>query len=166
MVDDTPTADDAVPIGAMSGDLTVELWTRRPVCGPRTVVIDRLSRLRAAGVLTDFAVETWPEELPVPDSSDRSDLLARVDRFEEWARGHGLSLRPPFETRTASLLVGADETVLMTPMVLAAAYDDGDLVGVYPCSDDGRTWTVTQFLDALDPEADGSAVAVASNASS
>jgi hypothetical protein len=156
MVDDTPTGSATdLPIGSMTGDLRVELWTRQPVSGPRTAVIDRLRRLRTAGVLTDFTVNTWPEEIPVGEQRDRSDLLETIERFQQWARGHGLGLQPALETRPASLLVGADETVLVTPMVLVSVYDDDELVGVFPCSHEHRVWTVTAVLDALDPETDG-----------
>jgi len=144
--DDTGSTD--------AGTLEVDLWTRRPVCGPRTTAIDRLGRLRSAGAVEDFSVETWPDEVTVRDGEGRHEVLALVERFESWAETAGVSVRPPFETRTASLLVGDSETVLRTPMLLAAAYDGGDLAGVYPCTDSDHTWTVAQFLDVVDPEAD------------
>ncbi|WP_135302042.1 HTH domain-containing protein [Haloarcula amylovorans] len=137
---------------SVSDGLTVDLWTRRPVCGPRTTVIDRLSSLRTAGTLDDFAVTTWPEEIVVSGRTNHSRLLDTVDGFEEWAAENGLTLRPPFETRTASLLVGGSKEVLTTPMMLAAAYEDGELVGVYPCTDGERTWTIGEFLDALEDD--------------
>jgi len=129
------------------------LWTRRPVCGPRTTVIDRLSALHTSGVIDDFSVKTWPEEITLTRKNRESDRLETIDRLEQWAADHGLSLRPPFETRTSSLLVGGSEEVLLTPMLLLAVYEDGELVGVYPCTDGQYTWTVTEFLDGL--EADG-----------
>ena len=136
--------------------LRVELWVRRPVCGPRTTVIDRLSALRTAGVLADFDVTTWPEEIALTGDDRQDELLSTIERFEDWAADRGLSLRPPFETRTASLLVGDSEDVLTTPMLLAAAYEDGDLVGIYPCTDGTETWTVQEFLDALEADTERS----------
>jgi hypothetical protein len=133
-----------------TGRFTVDLWVRRPVCGPRTTVLDRLSALRTAGVLDDFNVTTWPEELPLTGDNRQEDLLDTIEGFEDWAADRGLSLRPPFETRTASLLVGDSEDVLTTPMLLAAAYEGGDLVGIYPCTDGTNTWTIPEFLDALE----------------
>lgn len=130
------------------GGIEVVLWTRRPVCGPRTTVIDRLGELRTRGVLANFRVETWPEEVVVGEA-DGHEVLDRFEAFEAWADEHGLSVRPPFETRTASLLVGSSREVLVTPMVVAAVHEDGDLVGVYPCTDGDRTWTVEAFLDVL-----------------
>jgi hypothetical protein len=151
MSDKTPRSETAVEVGG-STDLEVALWTRRPVCGPRTTVIDRLSSLRTKGVLADFTVTTWPDEVAISERNQQSELLETIETYEAWAEDRGLSLRPPFETRTASLLVGGSEEVLTTPVLLAAAYDDGDLVGVYPCSDGTRTWTIPEFLDALEKD--------------
>ena len=134
--------------------LELTLWTRRPVCGPRTTIIDRLSALRTAGAIEDFTINTWPEEIGLDGMGQESEILETIDRFEQWAADHGLSLRPPFETRTSSLLVGGSEEVLLTPMLLAAVYEDGDLIGVYPCTDGEYTWTVTEFLDGLAADAE------------
>lgn len=131
-------------------ELEVDLWVRRPVCGPRTTAIDRLGTLRTMGVLADFSVTTWPEEIVLTGPNRQDDLLDTVESFEDWAADHGLSLRPPFETRTASMLVGDSEEVLTTPMMLAVARDDGDIVGIYPCTDGTETWTVEAFLDGIE----------------
>lgn len=136
------------------GGLHVALWTRRPVCGPRTTVIDRLSSLRTKAVLTDFSVTTWPDEVVISGRNRRSELLETVETFEAWAADNDLSLRPPFETRTASLLVGGSKEVLTTPMMLAVAYEDGDVAGIYPCTDGTETWTISDFLDALESDAE------------
>lgn len=139
-----------------TGSLEVELWVRRPVCGPRTTVIDRLGALRTAGTIDDFSVTSWPEEIALTGDDRQEELLSTIERFEDWATDRGLSLRPPFETRTASLLVGDSEDVLTTPMLLAAAYEGGELVGVYPCTDGTETWTIQEFLDALEADAERS----------
>jgi len=138
-----------------SAGYRVNLWVRRPVCGPRTTVIDRLSSHTAADVLADFSVTTWPEEIVLTGRNRQSELLETIERFESWAADHGLSLRPPFETRTASLLVGESEDVLTTPMMLAAAYEGDELVGIYPCTDGSKTWTISEFLDGLEAGEDG-----------
>jgi hypothetical protein len=140
----------------LSGEnLEIELWVRRPVCGPRTTVIDRLGSLRASGELSEFSVTTWPEEIVLTGQNRQDGLLDTIEAFESWAADHGLSLRPPFETRTASLLVGDSEDVLVTPMMLAAAYEDGDLVGIYPCTDGTETWTIPEFLDGIETGLEG-----------
>ena len=139
--DDTPRA---------TGALEVELWVRRPVCGPRTTVIDRLSSLRSDGTLSDFSVTTWPDEVVLTGRNRQSDLLSTIETFETWAGKRGLTLRPPFQTRRASLLVGGSTEVLKTPMLLAAVYHGEEVVGVYPCNDGDVTWTVSDLLDALE----------------
>ena len=131
-------------------DIEVDLWVRRPVCGPRTTVIDRLGALRTRGVVEDFSVSTWPEEIVLTGENRQDGLLETVETFEDWAADHGLSLRPPFETRTASLLVGDSQEVLTTPMLLAVAREDGDIAGIYPCTDGTETWTVEEFLDGIE----------------
>jgi hypothetical protein len=133
-----------------SDEFVAVLWTRRPVCGPRSTVIDRLSALRSEGALDDFEVQTWPEEVALSESSRDEQVLDVVDTLEQWAAAHDLSLRPPFERRTASLLVGGSETVLTTPMMLLAVYEGGDLRGVYPCTDGDQTWTIMSYLDAVE----------------
>ncbi|MDS0281032.1 HTH domain-containing protein [Haloarcula onubensis] len=142
--------------GENDTDLEVDLWVRRPVCGPRTTVIDRLSELRTAGALADFDVTTWPEEIALTGDNRQEALLETIEGFEDWAADRGLSLRPPFETRTASRLVGDSEDVLRTPMLLAAAYEGDELVGIYPCTDGTETWTIPAFLDALEAGEDHS----------
>ena len=116
-------------VGSGGTDLQVDLWVRRPVCGPRTTVIDRLSSLCASGPVADFSVTTWPEEIALTGSNRQEELLETIEGFEDWAADRGLSLRPPFETRTVSRLVGGSEDVLTTPMLLAAAYRDDDVDG-------------------------------------
>lgn len=140
-----PTAKSEEP----TGGLQITLWTRRPVCGRRAVAINRLSELGAAGTIDDFEVETWPDEVMISGSNEHSDLLATIERFEQWAAEQGVSLRPPFELRTVGSLVGESREVLATPMLLAVVHDDGGLAGVYPCTDGDRTWAVTELFDAL-----------------
>lgn len=135
-------------------DPEVVLWTRRPVCGSRTVVVDRLSELRSSGAIADFSVEIWPDEVVVSGRGRHAELLETVERFEAWAADRGVSLRPPFETRTSALLVGGSEEVLTMPMTVAAVHEGGELVGVYSCSDGDRTWTIAAFLDALEARED------------
>jgi hypothetical protein len=140
---------------SVGGEIAVRLWSRRPVCGPRTTAIDQFTELAASGAIDDFEVQTWPEEVPVVPESEHGEVLATIDRYEQWAQEHGLSLRPPLETRTSSLLVGGSTEVLRLPMIAVAVYADDDLAGVYPCTDGETTWSVTDCIDALtaDPTA-------------
>ena len=135
--------------GDGGGGVRMVLWTRRPVCGSRTEIIDRLSALRSSGAIDTFAVQTWPDEVVLSEQTRHDRLVETYQQFREWAEGSGLSIAPPFERRTVTTLVGRREEVLTVPMLCLAVYDDG-LCGVYPCSDGDRTWTVPDYLDAYE----------------
>jgi hypothetical protein len=152
MSEEMQRSDEHTSDGVVGGEIAVQLWSRRPVCGPRTTAIDRFTELAGAGVIDDFDVQTWPEEVPVSQESGHGDVLETVEWYEQWANEQGLSLRPPFETRTSSLLVGRSTEVLRLPMLAVAVYADDDLAGVYPCSDGGTTWSVTDCIGALASE--------------
>lgn len=132
-----------------SDGIQLVLWTRRPVCGPRTDVIDRLSSIRSDGVIDDFTVETWPDEVAISEHTEHARVIEVYKEYLFWADEHDLSITPPFERRTASSLVGGEEDVLTVPIMCLAVYDDC-LRGVYPCSDKNRTWSVTDYLDAFE----------------
>jgi|AntRauTorcE11898_2_1112593.scaffolds.fasta_scaffold59424_1 hypothetical protein len=125
------------------------LWTRRPVCGPRTDVIDRLSNMRANDAIDEFTVETWPDEVAISEHTEHARVVEVYKEYLLWAEEHDLSITPPFERRTASSLVGGKEDVLTVPIMCLAVYDDG-LCGVYPCSGENRTWNVADYLDAYE----------------
>ncbi|MHB9288494.1 HTH domain-containing protein [Halobacteriales archaeon Cl-PHB] len=135
-----------------AGDRLV-LWTRRPVCGRPTAVIDRLGALRSAGSIADFAVETWPAEVRVEGETPSGQAIDAFERFEAWADANGLSIRPPFEVKTVSPMVAPDRTVLRLPMLCLAVYEGSDLYGVYPCSDASTTYRITDCLEAYDADA-------------
>lgn len=136
--------------GETSGTATVSmtLRTRTPVCGPRTDVINRLSELRTAGRIETFEVQTWPDELVLSETEVTDPTVETFERFEAWATERGLSVRPAFDVRTVSSLIGNDREVLTLPMMSLAVSVDDELVGVFPCSDGERTWTVEDCLDA------------------
>lgn len=144
----TAENDDDVEQSTTDG-AAAQLWVRRPVCGARTTVVDRLGALRSAGVVDDVAIETWPDEVVLDDENDQR-IPEQVATLETWAMENDLSLRPPFETRTVSPLVGASRDVLTLPVMTLAIRDSEGLTGVYPCSDGDRTLTVTDYLDACE----------------
>jgi len=151
--DETSAASQSHSGGFDEDGVVMRLWTRRPVCGPRTEIIDRLSALSAADSLADFEIETWPDEVSLGEYTEHSRVVETYEVFSEWAAETGVSITPPFERRTATSLVGRTEDVLRVPMLCLAVYDDG-LCGVYPCSDGDRTYSVADYLDAYEA-ADG-----------
>ena len=107
------------------GEVTMTLRTRTPVCGARTTVINRLGRLRAAGVIEEFEVQTWPDEVVLSDGATTDDAVQTFERFERWADERGVSVRPAFDVRTLSSLVGRSREVLTLPMMSLAVSADG-----------------------------------------
>jgi hypothetical protein len=147
----TDTLDEtaATDLEGESEGVQMVLWTRRPVCGPRTNVIDRLSSLHADDALADFTVETWPDEVALSEHTEHARVVEVYKEYLLWAEEHDLSITPPFERRTASSLVGGSEDVLTVPIMCLAVYDDG-LSGVYPCTGEERTYSVADYLDAFE----------------
>lgn len=144
-------ADDAEPTETPTAEgVSMVLWTRRPVCGPRTDVIDRLSRLDSVGDVAAFDVQTWPGEVVLDEHTEHTTVVERFEAFRSWAADRGLTITPPFERRAVTSLVGQQREVLTVPMMCLAVYEDGDLRGVYPCSDGERTWRVTDALDSYE----------------
>jgi hypothetical protein len=126
------------------------LWTRRPVCGPRTSVIDRLSSMAAADAIGGFSVETWPDELPVSEHTEHSQVVERYKEFLMWAEENDRSITPPFQRRTVSPLIGESRDVLTLPIMCLAVYEDDSLAGVYPNTDGDETTSVVDYLERYD----------------
>lgn len=141
------TGSTEVP--AVNG-VSMVLWTRRPVCGPRTDVIDRLSRLDSNGDVAAFDIQTWPGKVVLDEHTEHATVVERFEAFRSWADDRGVTVMPPFERRAVTSLVGQKREVLTVPMMCLAVYEDGDLRGVYPCSDGDRTWRVTDALDSYE----------------
>jgi len=135
---------------AADGAVTVDLVVRAdaPLSGDRADLLDRLTELRSVGTIAEFTVSRWPDDLVVSGADDRHEAVDRFETFREWADRRGLSLAPAFETRTVSPLAGSRRTVLTVPVAAMAVYGDGDLTGVFPCTDGDRTWTAADYLDA------------------
>lgn len=146
--DSTETGDVA------RGVTEMVLWTRRPVCGPRTSVIDRLSTMAANDDIGGFRVETWPDEVGISEHTEHTRVVERYKEFLAWAEDNDRSITPPFEHRTVSPLIGEGREVLTLPIMCLAVYEDESLCGVYPSATDGRTISVSEYLDACnDPDA-------------
>jgi hypothetical protein len=146
---DTITETAETDLTRDSEGVKMVLWTRRPVCGPRTDIIDRLSTLHSEEALADFSVETWPDEVAISEHTEHARVVEVYREYLHWAEEHDLSITPPFERRTASSLVGGSQDVLTVPIMCLAVYDDG-LSGVYPCTGEERTWSVSDYLNAYE----------------
>jgi len=133
---------------ALAGEgVRLVLRLRPPVAGQSTALVDRLGRLRAEGTIEGFDVACWPDEVSL-SGDGHPEVVAAFRRYDRWAERTGVSLRPAFDVRSVSPLVGARRELLRLPAACLAAYRDGDLAGVFPCTDGDRTWTVRECLDA------------------
>lgn len=131
-----------------SDGLRLVLRVRPPVAGPVTTVIDRLGRLRAEGTVEGFDIQCWPDEVSLSGDT-HPEVVATFERYEAWADEQGVSLRPAFDVRSVSPLVGERRELLRLPTACLAVHEDGDLVGVFPCTDGDDTWTVADCLEAV-----------------
>lgn len=148
------TDDESTDYGINSDEdqrgegLRLVLRVRPPVAGPATTVINRLGRLRAEGTVEAFDIEYWPDEVSL-SGDDHPEVVATFERYQAWADEHGVSLRPAFDVRSVSPLVGERRELLRLPMACLAVHENGGLAGVFPCTDGDDTWTVTDCLDAV-----------------
>lgn len=138
------------PAEAATDGVHIDLWTRRPVCGARTEVIDRLTGLDAADAIAGFTVETLPDEVALGEHTEHTGVRAAYRDFSAWADANDVSISPPFESRRVTSLVGRSTEVLRVPVLCLAVSEDGTLTGVYPCSDGERTWSVSDYLTAFE----------------
>jgi len=154
------------PIGAGSPPqsgrrLVLYIRERYPAALADTIqtIRERCAQLEAAGTLDGYQLEHWP-----PSTSTGEHTLAepqpsrreQVATFETWAADNGYTLEPAFHTHTiTSTLLSQDVRYehVSVPLVTLALYDDGELTGVAPCSDGGRTYTVRDGLAALEAAA-------------
>ncbi len=136
------------PDAAAGEGVRLLLWLRPPVAGVSTTLVDRLARLQAEGTIEGFDVECWPDEVSL-SSDGHPEVVGAFRRYERWAERNEVSLRPAFDVRSVSPLIGAHRELLRLPAACLAAYENGDLARVFPCTDGDHTWTVEDCLDAL-----------------
>lgn len=173
-------ADEPAGLPAIDGDLRVDCYVRSAVPGPlaETVddIVERLSRLRDRGRLAGVRVAAWPPECRAVAETDgertRRDLVAE---FERWAADRNATLEPAFRRRELPPLprgLGPDEPrervrVPVVALALRSAEPGPDaerdaLRGVVPHTaspgtDDERTYTVTEWLTAVERAESGPA---------
>jgi len=132
------------------GETTLVCHVRAPlVADPVESRIETLRSLEDGPLVDTVVVRSWPDTVRLDDEGDH-ETRARYERFRSWADRRGVSIQPPFETRTRSSIVeeeGID--VLVTPTLCLAVYREERLVGVFPHSSDGETHTVEEAVDAL-----------------
>lgn len=131
------------------------------VCHARTPLVfdpieERIERARAleeSGLVDDVVVRSWPDTVRLDDDGPHREVVEEFRRFDDWADHRGVTVRPPFETRTRASMVEADGVdVLVTPVLCLAVYREGRLVSVFPHSDGETTYSVERALDRLEAD--------------
>lgn len=134
--------------------ISCSLFVKPPVAGDRTVTIDRLTALRAAGAIEAVEITTVRDEILLAEAGDlreRTDLGDAFEPLVEWTNG---DLVPTFEPAAGTSRMGRSVRRVEPPAITLAVYERDELRCVFPCEDDERTWDVEDFLDSF--EADGS----------
>ncbi|WP_254761968.1 HTH domain-containing protein [Natrinema marinum] len=151
---------------ALWGDVRIECYVRSGIPGAVSrhvgTLVDRLRTLADRDTVADVRVDQWPSRHAFADepSRTRNDLVVE---FERWADRRGYSLEPAFrrqEVPTSPL--GLDDEArerVRVPLLALALYGADDrLRGVVPYTDhpqpdEGRTYTVEQWLTAAETQA-------------
>lgn len=133
-------------------DLTVSCHVRAPMLmEPVDDHVEALRSCESDGRVDGVVLRSWPDEVTLPPGDPDRDVHERFESFRTWADRAGVDVQPPFETRTRkSLVTGAETDLLVLPLICLALYDDaGGIVGVYPHSADGETYTVEDAIARL-----------------
>nr|WP_241431445.1 HTH domain-containing protein [Halobiforma lacisalsi] len=136
-------------------------------------VVERARRLEEIDRVSDVTVTTWSSVRPVLETiaDGPASVTATVAAFRSWADSEGYSLEPAFRRREVSSMLEAGTGTeshpfpgsnsasdpdtdafreLCVPTVCAAIYAGETLECVVPCSDDERTYSVEECLQALE----------------
>ena len=134
-----------------TAETTLVCHARTPlVFDPVEERVERAQALEDGDVVDAVVVRSWPETVRLEDGPHR-EVIEEYRRYEEWADRRGVSVTPPFETRTRSSIVDDDGVdVLVTPVLSLALYRDERLVSVFPHAEDGEQYTVDAALERLE----------------
>lgn len=131
-----------------SSAVTVACYVRAPMLlEPVDAHVETLRACETDGTVDGLLLRSWPEKVRLGEESPDREVLERFEEFERWADRRGVSVRPPFEVRgRTSSATGEFSERLVTPLIAVALYDGSRLVGVYPHSADGETYTVEDAI--------------------
>lgn len=134
-----------------SPPITIVCHVRAPLLlEPIDRQIETLQACEAEGSVDDLLLRSWPKEVSRTESSPHHEVLETYDRFSQWAARRGVSIEPPFNTRTStSQVTGESRELLVTPLLCLEVYADDELVGVFPHSDGEETYTTNEVIAQL-----------------
>ncbi|AGB32111.1 hypothetical protein Natpe_2291 [Natrinema pellirubrum DSM 15624] len=134
-------------------DRTVVCHVRAPLLlEPIDEQIETLQACEDEGAIDDLLLRSWPKEVALSEESPHQAVLENYERFEQWADRRGVSVRPPFREReTTSQITGETRERLVTPLLCLEIYEDDDLVGVFPHTDERteETYTTDEAIATL-----------------
>lgn len=138
---------------ATETELTVVCHVRAPLLlEPVDRQVETLRACDDEGAVDDLLLRSWPKEIALTDDSPYQEALESFERFEAWADRRGVAIRPPFtEHTTTSQVTGETTELLVMPLLCLEVYDDGELVGVFPHTDEatGETYTTDEAIAQL-----------------
>ena len=135
-----------------STETTLVCHARTPlIFDPVEARVERAQELEGGDLVDNVVVRSWPETVRLDDDGPHREVVEEYRRYEEWAERRGVTVSPPFETRTRSSIVeeeGID--VLVTPVLCLALYRDERLVSVFPHAEGDESYDVEAALDRLE----------------
>jgi hypothetical protein len=109
-----------------------------------------LQSLDEDDTIADLEVNMWPRKVPLHQETLHTDVFDTFQRFEEWTEMNGVTIRPPFMVETTSSeLRDRTQSILRTPSMCLAISVDDKLVGVFPHTDGGTEYGLTEAIAAL-----------------
>ncbi|MCL7417542.1 MAG: hypothetical protein M8354_06850 [Halalkalicoccus sp.] len=122
-------------------------------------IIEQIEGFLETDGLKAVDIEVWGHEMRA-NPEVRTAAHERYAAIEEWAEGRGWTLAPGFaRQQRASMVDDQQEEVISFPLICLVLYavdEGGDcdpVRAVFPCSDDERTYTVMDGIEALERRA-------------
>lgn len=139
------------------GDAQLELFVRSSVPAvardSQSTIRGRLRSLEDDGRIAGATVRTWEKQVPIDTDGSERETHDTHAAFDDWARRHGVSLAPFFDTREChSSITGKSHTALVLPVMSLAVYEGDRLSAVFPHADEDRSYTVAEALDAFEDD--------------
>lgn len=141
-----------------SGDThtRAELYVRslapRGAQASQEAVVQRLLDMESERGL-EFSVTVWGDRIATDSAVTRTEAgrttVETVRRFESWAAANGYTVEPFFSDVQRESLVDGAYDAIVPPHLCLALYEDGDVAGVFPCSDREAHYTVKDALEAM-----------------
>lgn len=138
-------------------ELYVRSLAPRGAHASQEAIVQRLLDMESEQSL-EFSLTVWGDQIATDTAVTRTEAgrtaLDTVRRFESWAATNGYTVEPFFSDVHRESLVDAAHDVIVPPHVCLALYDEGDVTGVFPCSDHGIHYTVEDAIEAMAGERD------------